>query len=103
MGCGVCLRPGTGRWRRRRSAMETHALPTLALEADPTLPHFLLGRLASLLARQIAAASPTMRKALGQDVLEAFLDCVDLGLAAQASAIMDQVIGTIESGEHLVA
>jgi hypothetical protein len=83
--------------------METQALPTLVLAADPTLPDFLLGRLASLLARQIAAVSPTMRKALGQDVLEAFLDCLDLGLAVQASAIMDQVIGTIDSGERLVA
>src|SRR4051795_11101488 len=103
MSRGERLWRGTRRWRRRRPAMETHALPTLALEADPTLHPFLLGRLASLLACQIAAVSPTMRKALGQDVLEAFLDCVDLGLMAQASAIMDQVVGTIDSGEYLAA
>ena len=63
----------------------------LALESDPCLPWFFLERLASLVARQAAAASPTERRALGLATFSVFLDCLDLGFGAEAHAIVGQL------------
>ena len=74
-------------------------LTNLALETDPDLPAFFLGRLASLVARQAAAVSPTERTALGVAAFSVFLDCLDLGLGEQAHAIVDQLrdeVGPVE-------
>ncbi len=65
----------------------------LALAADPGLPAFFLGRLAVLAARQAAAASPAERQALGLATFSVFLDCLDLGLGAEAHAIVGQLRG----------
>ena len=66
-------------------------LTDLALATDPDLPAFFLGQLASLVARQAAAVSPTERTALGVAAFAVFLDCLDLGLGEQAHAIVDQL------------
>ena len=66
-------------------------LTDLARATDPDLPAFFLGRLASLVARQAAAVSPTERTALGVAAFSVFLDCLDLGLGEQAHAIVDQL------------
>src|SRR5205823_215593 len=84
---------------RRRPTMNDQVLADRVLEADPDLPVFMLGRLASLLARQVASPSLTERQALGQAVLATFLDCLDLGLAEQACAIVDQVSDGVVPGE----
>lgn len=64
------------------------ALYDLALASDGELAAFFLDRLASLAARQLAATSPTERAALGVATFSVFLDCLDLGLAAEARAIL---------------
>jgi hypothetical protein len=69
------------------SAME---LTDLALSADPGLPEFFLGQLASLVARQAATKSPAERLALGEAAFSVFLDCLDLGLGEEARAIVEQ-------------
>src|SRR5689334_20336540 len=76
--------------RSRRHGMGATLLIDLALESDPGLPWFFLERLASLLARQAAAASPTERQALGLAAFSVFLDCLDLGFGAEAHAILGQ-------------
>ncbi len=66
-------------------------LTDLALETDPDLPAFFLGRLASLVARQAAAVSPTERTGLGMAAFSVFVDCLDLGLGEQAHVIVGQL------------
>ncbi len=71
--------------------MNTMQLIDMALESDPGLPTFFLGRLASMVARQLATASPTERHALGEAIFSVYLDCLDLGLGNEAQAIVDQL------------
>jgi hypothetical protein len=71
--------------------MDNQLLADLALEADPSLPDFFLGRLAALMIRQAAATTPNMHRVLGTAILSTYLDCVDLGLTEQACAIIDYV------------
>ena len=68
-------------------------LRDLALAADPGLPEFYLGRLAALAARQAAGVSPAERQALGLAAFAVFLDCLDLGLGAEAQAIVGRFRG----------
>jgi hypothetical protein len=65
----------------------TERATDLALERDPGLPAFFLGRLASLVARQ-RAASPSERRVRGKAIFSVYLDCLDLGLGAEARAIV---------------
>ena len=86
--------------------MDTRPLAELVLEADPSLPDFFLGRLAALLIRQAETANPDLHRVLGVAILSTFLDCVDLGLAEQASAVIDYVrdtATTATSAAELVA
>lgn len=71
--------------------MSALLLADLALEADPDLPAFFLGQLASLVARQVASASPTEREALSAAAFAIFLDCLDLGLGNEARALIEQL------------
>lgn len=71
--------------------MSALLLSDLALESDPGLPSYILGRLASLVARQVATASPTERETLATAAFAIFLDCLDLGLGAEAQAIIAQL------------
>ena len=71
--------------------MSAMQMTDLALESDPCLPWFFLERLASLVVRQ-AAASPTERQALGLATFSVFLDCLDLGLVAQARELLGQLL-----------
>jgi hypothetical protein len=71
--------------------MNTMQLIDMTLESDPGLPAFFLGRLASMVARQLATASPTERRALGEAIFSVYLDCLDLGLGSEAQAIVDQL------------
>jgi hypothetical protein len=73
-------------------------LSDLVLEADPDLSKFLLGRLASLLARQIAATSPTEQNDLALVTIATFLDCVKLGLSDQACDMIEQVSDGLVAG-----
>ena len=59
-----------------------------ALETAPDLPAFFLGRLAALLARQAAAASPAERTALAWAAFSVYLDCRDLGLEREARQLI---------------
>ena len=81
--------------------MSAMLLTDLALETDPGLPEFFLGRLASLVARQVAAVSPTERTALSMAAFSVFLDCLDLGLGEQAHEIVGQLRD--ESAERMAA
>jgi hypothetical protein len=82
--------------------MSAMLMTDLALESDPCLPWFFLERLASLVARQ-AAASPTERRALGLAAFSVFLDCLDLGLGAEAHAIVAQLREDFRPAEKLAA
>jgi hypothetical protein len=83
--------------------MNEKSLADLVLEADPALPEFLLGRLASLLARQIAATSPAERTEISLAAIATFLDCVALGLSDQACDMIEQVSDGLVAGGHLAA
>src|SRR3954451_22259623 len=83
--------------------MSAMLLTDLALASDPELPAFFLGRLASLVARQASAASPTERTALGVAAFSVFLDCLDLGLGEEAKAIVGQLRDESEPVAQLAA
>jgi hypothetical protein len=68
--------------------MDAAMLTRLALAADPGLAAFFLARLAALVDRQLAAADPEERKARGAAIFSVYLDCLDLGLAVEARAIV---------------
>ncbi len=70
--------------------MSTFVLADAATDADTRLNTFFLGRLATLVARQAAAESPSERVALSQAAFSVLLDCLDLGLEAEAQAILAQ-------------
>ena len=57
-------------------------------ETDPTLATFLLERFAGLVARRHTAADERQRDALARCTFSVFLDCRDLGLGRQATAIL---------------
>ena len=63
--------------------------PTTDTGAD--LATFFLGHLATLAARQAAAASPSERATLAHATFAILLDCQDLGLGAEAQAILAQL------------
>jgi hypothetical protein len=71
--------------------------------SDPGLPAFFLGRLAALVARQLATASPTERKARGEAIFSVYLDCLDLGLGAEARAIVGPLRAEAGPGKRLAA
>jgi hypothetical protein len=83
--------------------MDEQSLADLVLEADPDLPERLLGRLASLLARQIAAASPAERAEMSLATVATFLECVALGLSDPACDMIERVRGGLVAGGQLVA
>jgi hypothetical protein len=83
--------------------MDERPLAELAVEADPSLPDFFLGRLMSLLILQMAAVSPTDRRALGHAVFSVFLDCMDLGLTDQAYKALEFVRATMGPNDGLAA
>ena len=68
--------------------MSAMLLTDQALATDLDLPEFFLGRLKSLAARQAAAVSPAERIARGVAAFAVFIDCLDLGLAEEARAIV---------------
>ena len=73
------------------------------LAADPGLADFFLGRLASLLIRQMAAESLNDQHLLGHAILSTFGDCVDLGLAEQAFDILDYINDALPQDDPLAA
>jgi hypothetical protein len=83
--------------------MDERPLAELVLEADSSLPDFFLGRLVSLLILQVAAVSPTDRRALGQAVFPTFLDCMDLGLTDRAYEILGFARDTVDLEDSLAA
>lgn len=83
--------------------MSAMSLTNLALESDPGLPAFFLGRLASLVALQVASESATERKALSTAVFAIYLDCLDLGLGNEAQVLIGQLRDESEPTERLVA
>ena len=70
--------------------MGTRPLTDLLLKTDAELPSFFLGRLASLVARRAAAVNPKVRATLAQAAFSTYLDCLDLGLEAEAQAILER-------------
>ncbi len=83
--------------------MNTMQLIDMTLESDPGLPAFFLGRLASMVARQIATVSPTERHALGEAIFSVYLDCLDLGLGKEAQVLVEQLRDGAMPGEPLAA
>jgi hypothetical protein len=71
--------------------MKAAEMVDMVLATDPNLPEYFLGHLASLATRQAASPSPKERAALSVAMFSVFLDCVDLGVAEQAQAIMSQL------------
>lgn len=57
-------------------------------DADPPLATFFLDRLASLARRRDSALDARQRVALARCTFSVFLDCHDLGLGAEATAIL---------------
>ena len=70
--------------------MSAFSLMDMALETDPDLHRFFLGRLASLAARHAASVSSQERTALSTAMFSIYLDCLDLGLGAEAQTILAQ-------------
>ena len=70
--------------------------------ADPGLADYFLGRLVRLVSRQEAAVNLAERTALGLATYSTFLDCLDLGRAAQAQAIIAPVRDELDLGEYAV-
>jgi hypothetical protein len=70
--------------------MSTLVMVDTATETDTDLATFFLGRLATLVARQAAASSPSERVVLSQAAFSILLDCQDLGLDDEAQAILAQ-------------
>jgi hypothetical protein len=68
--------------------MDAAMLTQRALASDPGLAAFFLARLAALVERQRAAADPAERQARGEASFSVYLDCLDLGLAAEARALV---------------
>jgi hypothetical protein len=68
--------------------MDAATLTHLALASDSGLATFFLARLAALVDRQLATAGPDERKMRGEAIFSVYLDCLDLGLAAEARAIV---------------
>jgi hypothetical protein len=77
--------------------MDLTLLIDQALDDDPDLRTFFLGRLASMAARHAATPSPRERAALSMAMFSIFLDCLDLGIAAEAHAIMSQLSPVADS------
>jgi hypothetical protein len=71
--------------------MSATMLTQLAVESDPGLPAFFLGRLAAMVDRQLAAVAPAERKTLGEAIFSVYLDCLDLGLEAEARIIVGRL------------
>jgi hypothetical protein len=71
--------------------MDERPLAERVLAADPGLADFFLGRLASLVIRQMTAQNLEDQQVLGQAVLSTFRDCVDLGLTERAFDILDYI------------
>src|SRR5262245_48325619 len=95
--------PRVRRSMSRRAVMDDNALAELVLAADPSLPRFFLGRLASLLVRQKRAIDPDQRLALSRAVFSTCLDCVELGLTDQAYGIMAYVDDAAGSDDGVAA
>ena len=83
--------------------MSAVLLTDLALESDPGLPAFFLGRLASLVALQVASESAMERKAISTAVFAIYMDCLDLGLGKEAQLLIGQLRDESASAERLVA
>jgi hypothetical protein len=62
--------------------------PSLAIDLDPAVSAFFLGRLAALVVRQTCAPTAHERTALAQVAFAIFLDCLDLGLGEEARSIL---------------
>lgn len=62
--------------------------PSPSCDTDPALAAFFLGQLEALVARQDLAPTVTERTVLAQVAFAFFLDCLALGLADQARAIL---------------
>jgi hypothetical protein len=68
--------------------MDLCATTTDLSVADPPLAAFFLDRLARLVARRHTALDERQRVALACGTFSVLLDCLDLGLGAQAGAIL---------------
>jgi hypothetical protein len=83
--------------------MSAMLLTNLTLESEPGLRDFFLGRLASMVARQLATMNPGERTMLGEAIFSVYLDCLDLGLGQEAQAIVDQLRHGTGQDEALAA
>ena len=83
--------------------MDERLFADLVLEADPDLPERLLGRLASLLAHQMTAASPAERTEVALATIDTFLECVAFGLSDQACDMIERVGDGLATGGQLAA
>jgi hypothetical protein len=72
-------------------------------EIAADLTGFFLGRLASLVVRLLAAASPAEQRRLGLAMFTAFFNCLELGFEEQASALLEQLRDTKDLYDGLAA
>jgi hypothetical protein len=77
--------------------------PSPTIGIDPELSAFFLGRLGALVRQQIAAPTAHKRVALAQAAFAIYLDCLDLGLADEAGAILACLRVEVAPVGHLVA
>jgi hypothetical protein len=82
---------GRAFWEKEQAEMSAMTMVDMALATDPTLPEFLLGQLASMATRQAASPSAKEQAALSVAMFSLFLDCIDLGVGAEAQRIMSQL------------
>jgi hypothetical protein len=71
----------------QEDSMVTIHDPTL--DTDAMLADFFLKRLAGLVSHQAMVTDPAERAVLARAAFSVFLDCLDLGLAAEARAIVE--------------
>ena len=83
--------------------MDGRSLAEQVSAADPGLADFFLGRLASLLIRQMTTENPDDQHILGHALLSTFRDCMDLGLDERAFDIMDYVHDALPLDDALAA
>ncbi len=67
------------------------------------LDDFFLDRLRSLVTRQRGALTPAERTTLSIATFSIFLDCLDLGLKAEAQALLDELHGEASATRRMLA
>lgn len=71
--------------------MRASVATELAAVQNPTLSNLFRSRLEKLIAQRDATEDPKEQKAVNVAMFRLFLDCVDLGLSAEAQEILKEI------------